>query len=55
LITVNESAVYAYAQQTLLDKLNLSAGLRLEHNSKYGSELIPFAGLTYKSHSIYNH
>ena len=47
LITVNESAVYAYAQQTLLDKLNLTAGLRLEHNSKYGSELIPFAGLTY--------
>ena len=47
LITVNESAVYAYAQQTLLEKLNLSAGLRLEHNSKYGSELIPFAGLTY--------
>lgn len=47
LITVNESAVYAFAQQTLLDKLNLSAGLRLEHNSKYGSELIPFAGLTY--------
>ena len=47
LITVNESAVYAYAQQTLLEKLNLSAGLRLEHNSKYGSELVPFAGLTY--------
>jgi iron complex outermembrane receptor protein len=47
LITVNESAVYAYAQQTLFEKLNLSAGLRLEHNSKYGSELVPFAGLTY--------
>lgn len=47
LITVNESAVYAYAQQTLFEKLNLSAGLRLEHNSKYGTELVPFAGLTY--------
>jgi len=47
LITVNESAVYAYAQQALLDNVSLSAGLRLEHNSKYGTELIPFAGLTY--------
>jgi outer membrane receptor protein involved in Fe transport len=47
LITVNESAVYAYAQQTLFEKLNLSVGLRLENNSKYGTELIPFAGLTY--------
>jgi outer membrane receptor protein involved in Fe transport len=47
LITVNESAVYAYAQQMLLDKLNLSVGLRLEYNSKYGNELVPFAGLTY--------
>ena len=47
LITVNESAVYAYAQQALLDNVSLSAGLRLEHNSKYGTELVPFAGLTY--------
>ncbi len=47
LITVNELAVYAYAQQTLFEKLNLSAGLRLENNSKYGTELIPFGGLTY--------
>ena len=47
LITVNELAVYAYAQQTLFEKFNLSAGLRLENNSKYGTELIPFCGLTY--------
>ena len=47
LITVNELAVYAYAQQTLFEKFNLSAGLRLENNSKYGTELIPFGGLTY--------
>jgi len=47
LITVNELAVYAYAQQTLFEKLTLSAGLRLENNSKYGNELIPLAGVTY--------
>jgi iron complex outermembrane receptor protein len=47
LITVNELAVYAYTQQTLLQKLTLSAGLRLESNSKFGNELIPIAGLTY--------
>jgi iron complex outermembrane receptor protein len=44
---VNELAVYAYAQQTLFEKLTLSAGLRLENNSKFGNELIPIGGLTY--------
>lgn len=47
LITVNELAVYAYAQQTLFEKLTISAGLRLENNSKFGNELIPIGGLTY--------
>ena len=47
LITVNEMAVYAYAQQTLFDKLTVSAGLRLENNSKFGNELVPIGGLTY--------
>jgi iron complex outermembrane receptor protein len=47
LITVNELAVYAYAQQTLFEKLTLSAGLRLENNSKFGNELVPIGGLTY--------
>ncbi len=47
LLTVNELAVYAYAQQTVLNKLTMSAGLRLENNSNYGNELIPLAGLTY--------
>lgn len=47
LITVNELAAYAYGQQKLFDKLTVSAGLRLENNSKYGNELIPLAGLTY--------
>ena len=47
LITVNELAVYAYAQQALFDKLTLSAGVRLENNSRYGNELVPIGGLTY--------
>ena len=47
LINLTEMAVYAYAQQTLFDKLTVSAGLRLENNSKFGNELIPIGGLTY--------
>jgi len=47
MLTVNELAVYAYAQQTLFKKLTLSAGLRLENNSMYGNEFVPLAGLTY--------
>jgi iron complex outermembrane receptor protein len=47
LITVNELAVYAYAQQTLFEKLTVSAGVRLENNSKFGNELVPIGGLTY--------
>lgn len=47
MITVNELAVYAYAQQILFDKLTVSAGLRLENNSKFGNELVPIGGLTY--------
>lgn len=47
MITVNELAVYVYAQQILFDKLTVSAGLRLENNSKFGNELVPIGGLTY--------
>ena len=47
LITVNELAGYAYAQQTFFNKLTLSAGLRLENSSKFGNELIPLVGLNY--------
>ncbi|MDX9920498.1 MAG: TonB-dependent receptor [Paludibacter sp.] len=45
--TVNEIALYAYTSQQLLQKLNINAGLRLENNSVYGSELIPMLGLSY--------
>lgn len=47
LLTVNEIAVYAYAQQNIFEKLTLSAGLRLENNSGYGKELIPMGGISY--------
>ncbi|MDD4968040.1 MAG: TonB-dependent receptor [Paludibacter sp.] len=47
LILVNELAGYAYAQHTFFNKLTVSAGLRLENNSVYGTELIPLAGLNY--------
>ena len=45
--SISEMAVYAYAQQTLFEKLTISAGLRLENNSIFGNELIPIGGLTY--------
>lgn len=47
LILINELAVYAYAQHTLFEKLALSAGLRLENNSVFGSELVPIGGITW--------
>jgi len=47
LITVNELALYAYAQQTVFEKMTLSAGLRLDNNSKYRTELIPMGGISY--------
>lgn len=47
LLTVNELAVYVYAQQTIFEKLTLSAGLRLENNSEYGKELVPMGGISY--------
>jgi len=47
LIAIDELAGYAYAQQTLFEKLTVSAGLRLENNSVFGNELIPLFGLNY--------
>lgn len=45
--TVNELAFYTYTQQTILKKITLSAGLRLENNSNYGNEFVPLVGLLY--------
>lgn len=47
LITINEVAVYAYMQQSLFQKLSLSAGMRLENNANFGNVLVPMAGLNY--------
>jgi outer membrane receptor protein involved in Fe transport len=44
---VNEFALYGYTQQQLFEKLTLSAGLRWENNSNYGSEFIPMGGINY--------
>jgi outer membrane receptor protein involved in Fe transport len=46
-IVVNEIAGYIYTQQNLVQKLSVSAGLRIENNSVYGSEWVPMAGLNF--------
>ena len=47
MLLVEEFAGYAYMQQTLLKKLTVSAGLRVENNSDFGTELVPMAGVNY--------
>lgn len=47
LLTVNEVAGYVYMQQTLLKKLTISAGVRVENNSVFGTELIPMGGINF--------
>lgn len=47
LITLNELAAYAYAQQELIGKLTLSAGIRADHHSERGTQLVPMVGLSY--------
>ena len=43
-----ELAGYVMAQQTLFEKLTLTAGLRLENSEKFGNEWVPQAGLSYR-------
>lgn len=45
--TVNESAIYAFIQQDILKRLIFNVGFRLEHNSVFGYEPVPSAGLAY--------
>lgn len=45
--SVNETAGYFIMQQGVGSKVNLSGGVRLEHNSVFGQAWIPQAGLTY--------
>jgi iron complex outermembrane receptor protein len=47
--SVNEIAGYVIAQQDVLDKLSLNAGLRYEHSDAYGDQLVPQAGLTFRA------
>lgn len=46
--TVNETALYLLAQQTLFQKLTVNAGIRLEINQVYGREWVPQAGAAYQ-------
>lgn len=43
---VSESAAYILVQQKFLTILNASAGVRANHNSLYGNEVVPQFGLT---------
>jgi len=45
--SINDVAGYISVQQTILDKLTLNAGIRLDHNSYTGTEWIPQGGLSY--------
>jgi outer membrane cobalamin receptor len=47
LLTVTEAGVYVYTQQKIIDKLNVTAGLRSEFHPVYGSEIIPMAGINF--------
>ncbi len=45
--TITEWAPYLFTQQTLAQKIILTAGLRLEHNSVYGNIAVPSGGLSF--------
>src|SRR5690554_5330679 len=44
---MNDYGGYAYVQQTLIEKLILSAGLRIENSSIFGTEAIPQIGASF--------
>ncbi len=46
--SVNETAAYIIMQQDFFEKLSVNAGIRYEHNSIFGGEWVPQAGLTYR-------
>ncbi len=43
--TVNEIAGYIYTQQTFANIFTASAGVRLQNNSLWGTDIVPMAGL----------
>lgn len=48
---VSESGAYALVQQSLLDMITLNGGLRLNHGSVYGNEILPQFGVAVKANS----
>ncbi len=46
-IRMSNTSVYASLQQMFREQLKLNGGLRLEMNGTYGSEWIPYAGLSW--------
>jgi outer membrane receptor protein involved in Fe transport len=44
---VDDMAAYAFMQQSLFNKLIISAGFRLENNSLFGTETVPQAGFSF--------
>ncbi|MDD3359829.1 MAG: TonB-dependent receptor, partial [Parabacteroides sp.] len=46
--SVSETAGYIIMQQDLFEKVSLNAGVRYEHNSIFGGEWVPQAGITYR-------
>jgi outer membrane receptor protein involved in Fe transport len=47
-VSITEMAAYVFARQNI-EKLSLSAGLRIENNSNYGNELVPQFGMAYNA------
>jgi len=45
---VAEISAYALVQQTVLEPVNLTAGIRLNHHNLYGWQSVPQIGLTYQ-------
>ena len=46
--SVHEVAGYVVMQQDLFEKLSVNAGVRYEHNSVFGGEWVPQAGLAFR-------
>jgi iron complex outermembrane receptor protein len=49
---IYDAGIYGFVQQTLFNRLLINAGLRLQQNEVYGSELIPSAGFAYKFSNV---
>lgn len=47
--TITETAGYVLIRQKVLSTIDLNGGLRLEHNSAFGTELAPMAGFAWQA------